>query len=304
MLTNRNLLITGGTGYIGKSILDFISNQQQDKHPKQIFLLSRTNSDLNYPKNLNIKWVKHDLGNPWKFDDLPHNLDIIHLAADGSPTAYSKDSTRNYLQISKNLSTWIKTNEFRSIFFASSGACSKYEPLPGTPIDNKKQIFVNGRIEAENIFLNSISERGIPYSIGRLYTFIGRRILSKKQYAVSEFIHSAVNKREVVIRSNPNTVRSYLSESDMAKWILTSVEKDHPINRIQIGSKKAVTIIELASKICDLTGATLKIEPKNEFGDIYLPDTDETCAILGVKEELAWENSLSDVVNYMPGVEQ
>ena len=125
-----------------------------------------------------------------------------------------------------------------------------------------------------------------------------------KQYAVSEFIHSAVNKREVVIRSNPNTVRSYLSESDMANWILTSVEKNHPINRIEVGSKKAATITELASKICELTEATLKIEPENEFGDIYLPDTDETCTILGVKEERAWENSLSDVVNYLRGVEQ
>jgi nucleoside-diphosphate-sugar epimerase len=300
----QNFLITGGTGYIGKSILDYLSNQQGDKQPQQIFLVSRSDLSSDLPKNLNIKWIKRDLENPWEFGELPSNLDVIHLAADGSPTAYSEESTRKYLQITSNLSTWIRNNDFRSIFFASSGACSTYKPLPSTPVDTKKEIFREGRIEAENIFINSVLQSGVPYSIGRLYTFIGMRILDKAQYAVSEFIHSAVNKREVVIRSNPNTVRSYLSESDMANWILSSVRKNHPLNRIEVGSKKSVTIYELASKICDLTEATLKIEVQNDFGDVYLPENDETCASLGVKEEISWDYSLSEVVNYLLGVEK
>ena len=76
---------------------------------------------------------------------------------------------------------------------------------------------------------------------------------------------------------------------------------DHPLKQIEVGSVEPVTILDLAKRICELTGAELQINQLTPFGDIYLPSTEQTCASLKVNETQTWENSLEDSVEYLRG---
>jgi nucleoside-diphosphate-sugar epimerase len=301
MLKNRNLLITGGTGFVGNCILDYLSSLETEIQPKKIYLVSRNASSAKVPTNLNVCSLNKDLEKKWEFGELPRNLDIIHLAADGSESSYSTNASASALAVTQNLSDWMMSNDFRSVFFASSGACAGYKPLPNTGMDPRKNAFVEGRLKAESIFLAAARGLGTQFTIGRLYTFIGKRILEKRQYAVSDFMHKAVEEKSIVIKGNPMTVRSYLSEFDMANWILKSVEMDHPLQRIEVGSDNPVTILELAQRICELSGSKLQINQSPTFGDIYLPLTQQTRASLKVNVTQTWENLIEDSLRYLKG---
>ena len=66
-----NLIITGSNGFVGESLLSFISRQDLDKQPRKIITFNRSDKSKEilskYP-NLNIDYRLANLMQPWTFD--------------------------------------------------------------------------------------------------------------------------------------------------------------------------------------------------------------------------------------------
>ena len=294
----ESLLITGANGFVGRAVVDSISELKTTTLPKQIVLVTRNGINFQLPEKIcaRTKFVMHDLTKPWPFDLNPSH--IINLAADGSRLPYSEGANSTFKSIGINLIEWVRCNGNKpKVFHASSGACFGYRPLTASqPIDNLKSAFIDTRIDVENLLINASESGAFDLAIGRLFTFSGKILLEKNQYAITEFIKSAIYYGKIQVKGNPNTVRSYMHQEAMAHWILQSLIIPEPAFDLEIGSSEPVTIRELGEFIARETDAEVEYAEVFQGGDVYLPNNATTKTKLGVSEGLHWKLAVQEMI--------
>jgi len=291
-------LITGSNGFVGRSVVEKISELEATNLPKQIIVLTRNGINYEIPESISgrTKFTTHDLTKPWLFDMKPTH--IINLAADGSRHPYSEEANTTITMIARNLIEWVSSTGIKpKIFHASSGACFGYKPLnPSQRTENSKSAFIKSRIEVENLLIGTSESGAFDLVIGRLFTFSGKNLLDKNQYAITDFIKSAVNDGKIQVNGNPNTVRSFMHQAAMAHWILQTLNTEDYGFDLQIGSSEAVTISELAEYVASETSVHVEYSRNLQDGDVYLPDNSSTKTKLGLDEGLHWKLAVREMV--------
>jgi nucleoside-diphosphate-sugar epimerase len=296
----ESLLITGTNGFVGRSIIDQIAKIDPQSLPLRLLLVTRKGLDFDLPARLKpITTVFcHDLTQKWEFDrEVSH---IINLAADGSRSPYSDTANNTFTSIVANLVSWVSTfQKSLRVFHASSGACSGYVPLSySSDPSNPKFSFAQNRLEAESVLKKASSDFGFELSIGRLFSFSGTYLMGKGQYAISDFIKSAIATSAIQISGDPNTVRSYLHQEAMANWIIKALICKEAYTGLEIGSSEKITIKELAEFVAQETSASVVFPTEPHLGDIYLPNNQETKDKLGVTEGKSWKVSVIEMINF------
>lgn len=295
----NSLLITGTNGFVGRSIVDQIALLNQDFLPGRLLLLTREGLNFSLPSNLGkiSTILERDLTKDWMLDrEVSH---VINLAAEGTKSPYSEDANQIFSAIVTNLVSWFSSfqNPPR-LFHASSGACNGLTPLDGSSqMSKSKAIFVQNRLKAEMNLERASNELGFELSIGRLFAFSGKHLISKNQYAISDFIKSAKNSKLINVSGDPNTVRSYLHQEALAHWILSSLVCKNSYTDLQIGSSQPVTIRELAEYIAENTSSEVCYATAPKPGDIYLPNNKATQDRLGVNEGKDWKRAVLEMLN-------
>jgi nucleoside-diphosphate-sugar epimerase len=295
----ESLLITGTNGFVGRSIIDQIAKVDLHLLPHELLLVSRRGLDFDLPITLKpiTKILNHDLTQKWKFDqEVSH---IINLAADGSRSSYSTTANNTFTSIVTNLVLWVSTfQKSPRIFHASSGACSGIRPLSESSASfNEKSSFAQNRLDAELDLKKASSDFGFELSIGRLFTFAGTHLLAKDQYAITNFIKSAITNNSIEFIGDPNTVRSYLHQDAMANWILQALICKKTYTDLEIGSSEMVTLRELAEFIAHKTSSSIYFPTDPHQGDVYLPNNQETKDKLGVTEGKNWKIAVEEMLS-------
>jgi nucleoside-diphosphate-sugar epimerase len=295
----ENLAITGANGFVGRSITERLAQLEERRLPKRITLVTRSGLNFTIPKKLQsrVQLVMQDLTKKW---DIPHEVShLINLAADGSHQPYSKNACEQFTSINVNLILWLKESSNKvTVFHASSGACFGFKALNADINEtNEKQLFIENRIKAENFLIENQLEIGFDLRIGRLFSFSGKNLLVKPQYAISHFVNSAVNNRKIEVFGNPDTQRSYLHESAMSAWILEGLVNPISYRDLQIGSSDIVTLQQIADFIAENTNSTVRYPSNPAVGDIYIPTNAETRIKLGVEEGLGWRDAVLEMIS-------
>lgn len=283
-----------------------------DQLPRIIGLTSRS-KPIQVPQALRDKTriidIDCDLRDPWEFNFSASH--IVHLAADGSESAYSKEAGKMFIAMAKNLENWSMKQNNPIVFHASSGAVYANEVIDssltmmmnekignGSIATNSKikEDFVRSRLIAEEN-LHALGREGlINLRIGRLFSFIGKHLKAKPQYAINAFVNMAA-KGEIVISGNPNTTRGYLGSFDMSEWIYKSLSLDVNNGTFNIGSSTPVTMWEMANFIGSKFGARVQIQALNSEVDYYLADNTDTLMQLQAKVTAEWQQLINDYLS-------
>lgn len=293
-----HLAITGAGGFVGQAVLEALARDISSYPINELTLVSRS-GQFRYPSSLalrvSITEQRQDLSQSWS---LPTGVThLLHLAADGSQSPYSYDASRSFVKMTENLIAWSKRQKgLRRVVHTSSGACSGNSALVGRAFQ-RKEAFIEGRLRAENLLALHV-DSSTSLQICRLYTFSGPLMLLRKQYAVSNFVATALRNREIRVRGNPNTVRTYLDQSDLGSWLLRILEVNNPTSSpvLDVGSEVPVKIQELAEFVSGETGAAIVYEPTSEVADVYVPDTTRTRELYRVAENVVWQDSVSRMI--------
>jgi nucleoside-diphosphate-sugar epimerase len=209
-----NILLTGGSGFLGRSLIPFLSSHT-------IYLLGRK-----FPEQFinltNLHFLQHDISSESKIV-CEEKIDlIIHLAAIASGEGKSEDEyfLTNTLGTQKIID-FAKSANVKKIIFASSvsvyGSSGKKFGILESDSLLGKTAYAKSKIEAEKIVQSS----GISFIILRIASVYGK--------GSKGFIHKLVrlcNKGLAPFPCIKNNKKSFIHISDLTHFIASIIDKN------------------------------------------------------------------------------
>ena len=301
----NKILITGGAGFIGRELANYISN---DINNYILIVDNLSTGDIKkIPKKGNVRFIKCDVNNRQGISEimLAHHFDyVFHYAAmvgvnrtQKNPTKVLQDidGIRNILELSKN------TNVKR-VFFSSSSE------VYGEPVEfpqNEETTPLNSRLPyaiVKNVgeaYLKSFQkEYGLDYTIFRFFNTYGS--CQSRDFVISKFLSAALQNKDITIYGDGSQTRTFCYINDNIEATVAIAFRNKHINEIvNIGSAKETSIKELASLIIEMTHSKSKIIylPPLKEGDMTRrkPDNSKMVKILG-REPILIEKGLEKVI--------
>lgn len=321
-LRGQNVLLTGGSGFVGSWILEALLwlNDVHDLQVK-IYVLTRDPRawEQQRPHLASGKGVAAIRGNIlepafWR-NALPARLDVlIHAAFDSgkrpgtiSPRATLDtliDGTRKLLQecICRNVHRvlYVSSGAVYGSRFAQGSLISEnceFGPDPLSP----QAAYAEGKRAAEAYVAAMCQDSGAEHVIARLFAFVGPYLPLDQHFAIGNFLRDVLRKKEIRLSSSGESVRSYLYAADMAVWCLKILFNGISGTAYNVGSDHAITILELARMVAALGNMSDKISVgANDAASAsrYVPDVALAQNTLGLRVTVPLENAIRRTLHY------
>jgi len=310
-LHKKHILLTGGTGFIGKWLLEVILEADRRLDLRcHISILTRNPSKFiastpHLAKETKVTLIKGDIRNFSAPNSAQYDV-VIHAAADVIAPGNCLDvfdtcieGTRRVLEVAQERGT-------ESFLLISSGAV--YGPQPSDVIaipetfsggPNTLDIrsgYAEGKRAAEWL-TNSYGQEGLNVNIARCFAFVGPYMALEKQFAIGNFIDAALRNQPIVIRGDGTPLRTYLYAADLAVWLLTILLAGKPGDVFNVGGDMPISIKELALRVLKLTGTNSELKVlrpprKDARVERYVPDVSKARKVLGLLPWIAIDDAI------------
>lgn len=289
-----SLLIIGGTGFFGKSILDsFKRGLLNEFNITKILVLAR-NTDkfkLEFPE-LFFNGVELVNGDISTIKTLPFADYVIHAATSTNMTnyieeefilEYTEKSVENYCKLAPIFHSNSK------ILYCSSGAVYGKQPLDLENIDEsypfqkdlssfsiEKKNYCIIKRNSEDLIIK-LATSGLEASIARCFAFYGKYLPKNQHYAYGNFIGQAEKGETITVNTTGTVYRSYMSADELVKSLLLVLKNSSTLCPIyNIGSDIQISIHDLAKNIAQKYNVEFKHNiTEKKIIDRYVPNIDK-----------------------------
>ena len=305
-MNNRNILITGGLGFIGSHIADeLIPNNT-------VTILDNKSTgkieNLKEPNHKNLTIIEEDI-NDADLNTILKDIDyIFHLAAMASVPLSVDDPigcTKNNVNATIKLINAAKDEGVKKIVFSSSSAVygeNRNMPLKETEPMMPTSPYAASKASCE-VYINSFTESyGLNATSLRYFNVFGPKQDKNSQYAavIPNFISAILENEQPVIYGDGEQTRDFVYVKDIVKANIAAAESGYN-GVVNVASGKKITI----NKLYEIVKETLKtdIEPKylpERQGDIKhsLADTSRMKNINFKVDSSDFEKQLAETVNW------
>ena len=280
-----NILITGGAGHIGASLV----NNLILKHDFNIVvvdnLLTGKKENINFPDR--VKFIEADI-NESSTTDMLLNLDpfdyIFHYSAvvgvkrtQDNPLLVLKD-----IEGIKNILAISLAHQIKRIYFSSSSEVYG-EPVEipqhelTTPLNSRVPYAIVKNV-GESFIKSFYQEHNLNFTIFRFFNTYGP--FQSADFVISKFINFALNNEDITIYGDGNQTRTFLHVRDNVNFTIKCLENSFYNNDIvNVGSDQEISIINLANTIIRIANSKSKIKylPPLKDGDMTrrMPDLEK-----------------------------
>jgi len=298
------LLVIGGSGFFGKSILDSYKRGMLISWDiKSITIMSRNATKLReYNKNIideSITLIDQDITT---CVSLPFANYVIHAASSSNANDYlanpieERDNivfgTKNFCRLAK---THLKNS---NILYVSSGAVYGRQPeniesIPETyptcseinELSENKRYYAWAKRESETEIVK-LAEQGLKVSIARCFAFVGKYLPNELHFAIGNFIADGLSKKNIIVKAEMPVYRTYMYADDLVIWLMSILKNtNNDCNVYNVGSDEKISIAELADKIAKIFNVEAIHNRKkiDNIRDIYIPDISKAKKKLNVQ---------------------
>ena len=303
----QRIFITGGTGFFGKSILDYRMRHPDFLADADITILSRhpdafVAANPKLAQQPGVRFVAGDVRtfSTTDFTDYTDFDTIIHAATAAVTTLSDDEMYSTIVDGTRNVLAFAKACGAKRLLFTSSGAV--YGPQTTSVAEDAATIpttaYGRGKLAAEQLCLAS----GIPTLIARCFAFTGPYLNRRIHFAIGNFIQNCLDNKPIVIKGDGTPLRSYLYADDLVEWLFAILDRGEPGRPYNVGSPHGLSIRELAETVRSALGTTNALQilgassnnqtikhPNKQTiqPSVYVPDTHRTMAELGLKVRVA-----------------
>jgi len=271
------ILLLGGTGFFGRSILRFFLKTYKSSNAFQVYVLSRNVDKFlkNYPEFSNLPWLNFYEGDILKdlnsidiSNDITH---LIHAATDSvvGPGFKQEDHFNQIVNGTLNILRFFVFKKLRKLLFISSGAVYGTQSIGSAFSSEENMISPDpslshttygiSKIMAEHLCKLYSDEYKFDFVVARCFAFVGEDLPHSAHFAIGNFIYDAIYNNVITIKGSGAALRSYMYQEDLAEWLLTLLLKGGSGKFYNVGSDQTISIIELARTIRDLISPNKEI---------------------------------------------
>lgn len=318
-LDGKTIFITGGTGFIGKWILEyFLWLNQYKSIAINIIVLSR-NPDFfleKFPKFIVpfIQFVKGDV-TEFDYDKLPHSDIIIHAATEA-------DAKLNHEQPLKMINTIVEGTrkvfdygvkvKSQKVLYLSSGAVYGIQPdnivgfsenyYGGPNVLNTASAYSEAKRFSELYCSCYQKQYQMNVVIARCFAFVGPYLPLDMHFAIGNFIGNGLKDEDIIIKGNGRPLRSYMYAADLVIWLLYTLLRGESGQAYNIGSEKSFSIKELAIEVAKffpkLSVKVLGESNPTDRNQNYIPCIKKIKTELAVPEILSLQEAIGRTIMF------
>jgi UDP-glucuronate decarboxylase len=292
----RRILVTGGAGFLGSHLCEKLLNKGHEVVCVDNFYTGRKENVAHLMSNPYFETLRHDICFPLYIE-----VDrIYNLACPASPVHYQFDPVQttktsvigaiNMLGLAKRLKIKILQASTSEVY-----GDPEIHPQPETYWGNVNPIgfracYDEGKRCAETLFFDYHRQHNLRIKVARIFNTSGPRMHPNDGRVVSNFIMQALRGEDLTVYGDGSQTRSFCYVDDLIEGLMKLMKTpDDFTGPVNLGNPAEFSILELAEKIIELTGAKSKIcfkalpadDPKQRQPDISL-----------AKEKLKWEPSV------------
>jgi len=259
------ILITGGAGFVPSSLADaLLTNKDVEVVLVDNFLTGRKE---NIPVHSRARFIKCDVNNyneiapivtAFRFDYIFHYAAVVGVKR----TLENPVMVLNDIQGIKNILDLAKSTGVKRVFFSSSSEVYG-EPvhLPQhehtTPLNSRLPYAVVKNV-GESFCRSYQQEFGLDFTLFRFFNTYGPK--QSPDFVVARFIDAALAGRDITVYGDGQQTRTFCYIDDNAEACINALLQNLFVNDVvNVGNDKAITVLELAQTIIQLTGSTSKI---------------------------------------------
>jgi UDP-glucose 4-epimerase len=291
----RNILVTGGAGFIGSSIVSELVKSNN----KVTVLDNLSTGSLNNLEDIfsDLEFIKGDIRNPDIMKKAIKKKDIVyHMAAEVGVDRILKKDTEvceiDYLAAVDLFNIAAKAGIEILLFASSSEVYGKFpqDRLPMKENDRFTPDTVYGWAKyGAELKLKEISEKTEMAGVSvRYFNVYGPR-QTLNGYCVPNFINSSLNDHPITIHGDGSQTRDLTYIDDSVKMTLSVADYKNNGEVFNIGTQTEISMLNLANIIRNLTGSKSRIksiEPRRPT-DLYhkMGDASKILNTTGIKSE-------------------
>lgn len=262
------ILVTGGAGFIGSHLCERLLNEGNEVICLDNFFTGRKVNISHLLDNTAFELVRHDVTEPILLE-----VDqIYNFACPASPVHYQYNpiktvktnvmGTLNMLGLAKRVRARILQASTSEVY-GDPVEHPQTESYWGNvnPI-GLRSCYDEGKRVAETLMMDYHRQSDVDTRIVRIFNTYGERMLENDGRVVSNFIVQALRGQELTIYGDGSQTRSFCYVSDLVDGIvrLMNAEGDDIHMPVNLGNPGEFTMNELAEKVGDATGKTVKVK--------------------------------------------
>jgi nucleoside-diphosphate-sugar epimerase len=309
------LLVIGGTGFFGKTILDcFQRGRLEQWGVERVIAMARNAESLRSeaPQLISsqVELYSADISTT---TTLPVADIVIHAAASTDAVRYFSPhcdelaniqvGTYNYCKLSRVFHAESK------ILYVSSGAVYGKQPADMTHLSenyvgsdlsglaDSKRDYAVAKLDAEDT-VKSLGFQGLSVSIARCFAFVGTWLPRNQHFAIGNFIEDGLQGRAITVKARNAVYRSYMHTDDLVSWLMTIAAHANPDCPVyNVGSDYSLMMGELANFVAHEFGVNAKVpEITDPTIDRYIPSIEKARKELGLTLHNDFISAIRDTV--------
>jgi len=307
MKNKKTALVTGGAGFIGSHICDFLIENKY-KVICMDNLITGSLRNIDHITDDDFIFINHNITDEI---NIPGPVDLIfHFASPASPIDYLQLPIQT-LKVgaigTHNVLGLTKAKRAKMILASTSEVYGDPKIHPQTeeywgnvnPV-GPRGVYDEAKRFAEALVMAYHRQQGLDTHIVRIFNTYGPRMRKNDGRAIPAFISQALEDKEITVFGNGKQTRSFCYISDQINGIFRLINSDYhfPIN---IGNPDEMTILELAEKIKEVCSSNSKIvyhELPVDDPMVRRPDISKAEKILNWKPEVNFEEGIEKTIEW------
>ncbi|ARG56414.1 NAD-dependent epimerase/dehydratase family protein [Mycobacterium kansasii] len=287
---NRRAVVTGGAGFLGSHLVDALVLDSW-----QVVVVDdlSTGSPLNLTKHLGQTYFEMMVTNVCSDWTVAGPVDLIlNFACAASPPQYLKRpietlhtgsiGTQNVIELALKKGARL-VHASTSEVYGDPLIHPQSEEYWGNvnPI-GPRSVYDESKRYAEALIAAHVLAHGLDGGIVRIFNTYGPRLQPGDGRVVSNFVWQALSNAPLTIYGDGAQTRSFCYVDDMTRGILDFARLSGELGPVNLGNQEEVTIAELATLICDITG----VGTSEVYRPLPIDDPTQRCPELSRAREL------------------
>ena len=307
----KKILVTGGFGFIGTTLVDVLT-QNQNCHVHIIDDLSTSPIIVDDYLNQigNRKNISYEVTTIKKFflksNDAGSWDEIYHLASPVGPAgvlAHAGNMVRNvvsdaYLIVDYCMKHGIKFLDVSTSEIyggGQSGYCPETTPKIVPAETTVRLEYAIAKLAVETAIINCCKTKSLKATIIRPFNVAGPRQSPKGGFVLARFIQQAYNNLPITVFDDGTAIRAFTHVRDMANGIILGMKYGGNGEAYNVGNPANKTnILDLAHRVKQVLRShseIIHVDPKTIYGPLYeeandkYPDAEKAFSELGWKPD-------------------